>query len=70
MENSKVYKGFLIDGVIYVSDSDSMRIKDVETGKMKEVEQIPVVIEKDLMKFWIEECGLLDELGIDASLWS
>ena len=65
MEENKTFKGFLINGKVYVSDSDSMRMEDPKTGEMKEVEQIEVVIEKDLIKFWIEECGLLEELGFD-----
>jgi len=63
MTDNKEYKGFLINGKVYVSDSDSMRIGEVE------VEQIPVIIEKDLIKFWITNCGLLDELGLNATVW-
>ena len=59
-EKVKVLKGFKInDKEVLISDSD--RIGDCE--------EIRVIIEPSLMKFWIEACDLLKELGIDATVW-
>lgn len=66
----KKLKGFTINDSIYVDDSDSKSILNEKTGEFEKVKQVPVLIEKDLIRYWITDCGLLDELGIDATLWS
>ena len=59
-EELKVLKGFkLSDGEVLISDAD----------KMGDLEEVRVVIESSLLKYWIEECGLLEELGIDGTIW-
>lgn len=59
-EELKVLKGFkLSDGEVLISDSD----------KMGDLEEVRVVIEPSLLKYWIEECGLLEELGIEGTIW-
>lgn len=59
-EELKVLKGFkLNDGEVLISDSD----------KMGDLEEVRVVIEPSLLKYWIEECGLLEELGIEGTIW-
>ena len=61
--------GFLINGSVLVSDSDSMRMANPKTGELEELEKINVMFDEGLLKYWIEECGLLDELGINATIW-
>lgn len=59
-EELKVLKGFkLSDGEVLISDAD----------KMGDLEEVRVVIEPSLLKYWIEECGLLEELGIEGTIW-
>ena len=59
-EKLKVVNGFVLnEGEVLVSDADTI-------GDLKKVR---VVIEPSLLKFWIEECGLLEELGIDGTIW-
>ena len=59
-EELKVLKGFkLSDGEVLISDAD----------KMGDLEEVRVVIESSLLKYWIEECGLLEELGIEGTIW-
>ena len=38
-----------------------------EDAKFGNFEEFRVVIEPSLLKFWIEECGLLDKLDIDKA---
>lgn len=58
-EKVKELKGYKMEeGSILISDG-------VLVGK----EEVRVIIEPSLIKFWIEECGLLDELNINATLW-
>ena len=59
-EELKVLKGFkLSDGEVLISDAD----------KMGDLEEVRVVIEPSLLKYWIEEYGLLEELGIEGTIW-
>ena len=68
-EKLKVLTGFKLGDDILISDSDHMYNFDEETGERKEVEKVRVIIEPSLLKFWIEECGLLEELGINGTIW-
>lgn len=59
-EKLKVLKGFkLSNNEVLISDCD----------KFGDCEEIRVVIEPSLIKFWIEEEDLLKELDIDATIW-
>jgi hypothetical protein len=42
-------------------------MRNPETGL--EFEKIKVNIEKDLLKFLVTDCGLLEEIGVNASVW-
>ena len=56
-EELMVWKGFKInENEVIIMDEDS---------KLGDFEEFRVLIEPSLLKFWIEECGLLDELDID-----
>lgn len=60
-EKVKVFKGFkLSTGEILISDAD----------KLGDCEEVRVIIEPSLIKYWVEECNLLEECGIDATVWS
>ena len=60
-EKVKVFKGFkLPTNEILISDSD----------KIEDFEEVRVIIEPSLIKYWVEECNLLEEYGIDATVWS
>ena len=57
-EELMVWKGFKInENEVIIMDEDS---------KLGDFEEFRVLIEPSLLKFWIEECGLLDELDIDT----
>lgn len=59
-EKLKVLNGFIInDGEVLVSDA----------SRLGDFEKVRVVIEPSLLKYWIEECDLLGELGIDGTIW-
>ena len=56
-EELMVWKGFKInENEVIIMDEDS---------KLGDFEEFRVLIEPSLLRFWIEECGLLDGLGID-----
>jgi hypothetical protein len=67
MEDFKEFKAYLIDGDAYVVE-EGTTMSDPETGL--EFDRITVNIEKDLLKFLVTDCGLLDEIGVSASIWS
>jgi len=59
-EKLKVLKGFQTnDGEILISDA-------VSFGDCKEVR---VVIEPSLIKHWLEECNLMEEVGVVGTIW-
>lgn len=59
-EELKVANGFVLnDGEILLSDADQL-------GDLKKVR---VVIEPSLLRYWIEECDLLGQLGIEGTIW-
>ena len=59
-EKLKVLKGFKTDNnEVLISDCD----------KFGDYPEVRVVIEPSLIKYWITDCGLLEELGIDATVW-
>lgn len=64
----KKLKGFKIGNEIVISDCDSMNLVNDDGSKTK-IEPVTVVLEHGLLKWWIEECGLLEELGVDATVW-
>lgn len=66
MEELKEFKAYLIDGEAYVVE-DSTTMRNPETGL--EFEQIKVNIEKDLLKFLVTDCGLLEEIGVEATIF-
>lgn len=58
-EKVKELKGYKMEeGSILISD-----------GEILDKEKVRVIIEPSLIKYWIEECGLLNELNIDVTLW-
>ena len=58
-EKVKVFKGYKMDSEeILVTDSTLL-------GK----EEVVVIIEPSYLRFLIEERGLLEELGIHATIW-
>ena len=60
-EKVKAFKGFkLSTGEILISDAD----------KIGDCEEVRVIIEPSLIKYWVEELNLLEECGIDATVWS
>jgi predicted Ser/Thr protein kinase len=67
-EKLKKLKGFKIGNEILISDSDSMTTTDANGNQVK-AEEVAVLIEPSLIKYWITDCGLLDELGVNATLW-
>ena len=59
-EKVKVLNGFVMnEGEILATDA-------CQLGDLKKVR---VIIEPSLLKYWIEECGLLEELGVDDTIW-
>lgn len=57
-EKLKVLKGFKTNECeILISDSDSIG----------ELEEVRVVIEPSLIRYWLEECDLADEVGVDLN---
>ena len=52
-------KGFNINGEIVLSDSDSMG----------DYEKVDVVLPKDYLEFLISDCGLLNNLNIETTVW-
>lgn len=60
-EKVKAFKGFkLSTGEILISDAD----------KIGDCEEVRVIMEPSLIKYWVEEFNLLEECGIDATVWS
>lgn len=59
-EELKVLKGFkLSENEVIISDAD----------QLGDLEPIRVVIEPSLIKYWIEERGLLKEVGVEGTIW-
>lgn len=64
----KELTGFKLGNDILISDSDQMWTINEETGERKEAEKVRVIIEPSLLRFWIKECNLLEELGIERTI--
>lgn len=59
-EELKVLNGFIMnEGEIFVTDAD----------KLGELKKVRVVIEPSFIKYLVEECDLLEECGINATIW-
>ena len=64
VDGEKVLKAtaFKLKSGLLISDSDKMYETDEKTGEKFPVEKVEVYIEPSLIKFWITDCGLLDDL--------
>lgn len=59
-EELKVLHGFIMnEGEVLITDAD----------KLGDFEKVRVVIEPSYIKYLVEECDLLEECGIDATIW-
>lgn len=57
--------GYKINDKIMISDADMVSVQNEETGEYEEIEPIKVLLDKETLQTWIEEYGILDDLGID-----
>lgn len=60
-----IMNGFDIGNEIMISDADIVTVKNEKTKKYEEVKPIKVTLDKETLQTWIEEYGILDDLGID-----
>lgn len=59
-EKLKVLNGFILnEGEVLATDSP----------KFGDCEKVRVVIEPSLLRYWITECNLLEELGLNVTVW-
>lgn len=60
-----IMNGFNIGNEIMISDADMVTVNNEKTKKYEEVKPIKVTLDKETLQTWIEEYGILDDLGID-----
>ena len=60
-EKLMTLKGYKMeDGEILIVDKDTT---------LPDKEEVVIKIEPSLLKFWIHDRGLLDDLGLDVAIW-
>lgn len=65
-EETLIMNGFPVGDKIMISDADMVSVINKETGNFEDVEPIIVTLHKEILKTWIEEYGILDDLGINV----
>lgn len=66
VEDVLIMNGFKVGNKIMISDADHVSVMNKDTGKYEESEPISVTLDKETLQMWIEEYGILDDLGIDV----
>lgn len=63
-EEVLIMNGYKIGNKIMISDSDIVQVMNETTGEYEDVKPIVVTLDKETLQIWIEEYGILEELGI------